>query len=53
MKAEEIKKLFEILKEIAIEQSICEVSGNDWGNKIITDLEELKKDILKGKKIPR
>ena len=50
----EIKKLFKILKEIAYQQAICEISGTDWGNKIVADLEDLKQSIMKGKtKIPK
>jgi hypothetical protein len=47
MKDAQVKKLFKILGEIVIQQGICEMSGTDWSERILNDLEDLKKSILK------
>jgi len=44
MKTEEkINELITIVKQVVHEQATCEVSGGDWGVKLLNQLDELLK----------
>jgi len=41
----QIKELIELIKEIVVEQATREISGTDWANKKIEQLNKISDDL--------
>ena len=41
----EIKKLIELIKDIVVEQATRDISGTDWGNEKIEQLNKLSDNL--------